>query len=180
VLRLALLLLVALAGCRSSYDGPSFAGDWTTASVDSRAMTLSLSQDLGAVLDATVRGELTDARGERWTLLGEPQREGEVGVVRSEAGLRVGLRAPLMLLTDDGVREYPEGPIHWRLVRDAQDGLVLHVVPVGRFAWSDADPAERARCTFRRAASGPVSKCPCGQELRAEWRHCPGCGRAVD
>lgn len=186
MLRCALLLVVALAGCRSSYDGPSFAGDWTTiASVESRAMTLQLSQDLGAILDATVRGELTDLRGARWTLLGEPERQGQGGVVRSERGLRIGLRAPLLLLTDAGPREYDEGPIHWRLVRDGQDGLALDVIPLSRFAWADVDPSLRARCTFRRggapAPSPPVvAKCPCGQELRPEWRHCPRCGQAVE
>ena len=201
------LLLGASAGCRSSYDGPSFAGDWVASPAGVTTLTLTLTQDLGAWLDAPVRGELTDASGRTWTLKGEPTREAAQGVVRGRP-LRVGLGAPLRLVTDAGLRrDFDAGPLPWSLVRGAlptgQEAITLHVGQAGPL-WSGVEPGSWVHCTFTRPGAPPAVAPPrgattladgadgadgaedsracagCGRPLEAGWRHCPDCGARAE
>lgn len=190
----ALLAVLLLTGCRSSYDGPSFAGEWITPPrSDGRVMTLVLTQDLGAFFHEPVHGELTDVEGHTWHLAGAPERQ-KVGGVVTGAPIKVGLREPLCLLTDQGqVRVHESGPLPWTLVRGAlEDGAEAITLHLGRGGplWAEPDPATWAHCTFRRAgAAGPTTSpavtppplpegacASCGAALEAAWRHCPMCG----
>ncbi|MCO5172437.1 MAG: hypothetical protein M9894_39570 [Planctomycetes bacterium] len=184
--RAALLLLLSLlAGCRSGYDGPSFAGAW-----EAGGMRLTVSQDLGAWLDAPVKAELVDAAGRAWTLKGAPERQGALGVVRGEP-LRVGLRAGLTLVDDEGERRrFSSGPLPWTLVRgvlpSGEEAITLHVGQAGPL-WATAPPESWCHATFRRPGARPAAPPPpaepgerrcasCGHALEAGWRHCPMCG----
>lgn len=156
---LALLALLALGGCRSAYPGPSFAGEWVAApSRDGPTLKLSLTQDLGAILDAPVRGELRDGGGRTWTLKGDPERQGERGVLRGSP-MRVGLGEPLVVITDAGEqRSFPNGPIHWSLVRGAlpsgEDAVTLHVGQAGPL-WGGVEDDAWSHLTFRRLGAPP-------------------------
>lgn len=193
---LSLAVLALVAGCRSSYDGPSFAGDWVASSAGVTTLTLTLTQDLGAWLDAPVRGDLLDAGGRSWTFKGEPAREGEQGLLRGRP-LRVGLGDPLRLVTDEGEpRAFEAGPLPWLLVRgrlpSGEDAITVHVGQGGPL-WADVDGASWVHCTFRRRSDAPASLEPaapdepaarackaCGRGLEDDWRHCPGCGALVE
>lgn len=190
--------LALLAGCRSSYDGPSYAGEWVASAAGVTTLTLTLTQDLDAWLDSPVRGDLVDAGGRAWTLKGEPEREGEQGVLRGRP-LRVGLGEPLRLVTDAGERrDFEAGPLPWVLVRgrlaSGDDAVTLHVGQGGPL-WADAEPESWAHCTFTRPGSSAarssrpsqveappaVAACAaCGRALEPDWRHCPACGARVE
>lgn len=197
-LRAALLGLLLVGGCRSAYDGPSFAGEWVTPPrEDGKRMSLLLTQDLAAFFNEPVHGELTDVEGHTWDLAGEPHRQNTQGLVAGNP-VRIGLRDPLVLLTDQGeLRTFDSGPLPWKLVRGALDGgieaITLHVGRGGPL-WTEPDPDSWAHCTFHRAgaipfptplaspvppAAAPASPdacASCGVALQAEWRHCPMCG----
>lgn len=180
-----LLLALTAGGCRSGYDGPSFAGEWQAG-----GMRLTVSQDLDAWLDAPVRAELVDASGRAWTLKGAPERQGAQGVVRGEP-LRVGLRAGLTLVDDGGERRaFASGPLPWALVRgvlpSGEEAITLHVGQAGPL-WSSAPAESWCHATFHRpGARPPAPRAPapaeaercaaCGAALEAGWRHCPMCG----
>lgn len=203
------LALLVLGGCRSAYPGPSFAGEWVAAPApDGPTLRLSLIQDLGAILDAPVRGELRDVGGRTWSLKGDPERQGERGLLRGSP-MRVGLGDPLVIVTDAGEqRSFPNGPIHWSLVRGAlptgEDAVTLHVGQAGPL-WGGVEDDAWSHLTFHRlgapaptvevgaGAPAPTVEAPtpppvappdavtcagCGGALEASWRHCPMCGAA--
>lgn len=186
----AALVVAALTGCRSSYPGPSFAGEWVACPAGVTTLTLTLGQDLGAWLDAPVRGELVDAGGATWTIKGEPELAGDQGLLRGRP-LRVGLGAPLRLVSDDGERrEFDSGPLPWLLVRGrlptGEEAVTLHVGQGGPL-WAEAEASSWTHCTFVRAGrppeppAGDAAACSrCGRALEAGWRHCPECGARIE